>query len=166
MLCVTTCGVRWTRPLVPTTPSLSLYFAPWSWSPGLGFPKPGPGTEAEESAERAGLTYLRHGYSTLSSSGCPSSLTSTRSRNQPLPPPFPSCRILTRLTFRIVTDSMVNSSAFGGEDSKPSGTVASLGPKHQGWTQASTPAKPELQLLPLQQHSMSSSQQWRSLFSG
>ena len=64
--------------------------------------------------------YLRHGNSTLSLSGCPSSLTSTRSRNQPLPLPLPSCLILTRLTFRKVTDSMVNSSAFARKDSKAS----------------------------------------------
>lgn len=59
--------------------------------------------------------YLRHGNSTLSLSGCPSSLTSTLSRYQPLPEPLPSCLILTRLTFLIVTHSMVNSSAFRGE---------------------------------------------------
>lgn len=110
--------------------------------------------------------YLRHGYSTLSLSGCPSSRSSTRSRNQPLPPLVPSCLILTRLTFRMVTDSMVNSSAFKGGGQQGQLEGAPLGPKRQGKTQAQSSAKPEPQLLPLHCHSMSHSQLLRVVFFG
>lgn len=100
------------------TISLSYDFAPCTWN-RLSLPKTKAHNLSWRKSKQTGLMYLRQGNSTLSLSGCPSSLTSTRSRNQPLPLPLPSCLTLTRLTFRMVTDSMVNSSAFVGKTARP-----------------------------------------------
>lgn len=54
--------------------------------------------------------YLLHGNSTACASAWPSSLTITLFRNQPQPPPLPSCPILTLRICPRATASIMNSS--------------------------------------------------------